>query len=363
MSISDVPREFAPMQLPRELDPAMLLTIQPTGVRFDQPVPIVFPNTDNLAPNSETDIYSLDPDTGQFTIVGRGRVTADGAMIETISGGVRSASWHATLPPPPQPSPDVPDNNAEVSQPEQEAQCQIGSSVGLQGGCLSIRHALPAYRSFDESRGLELFYRSQSANPVPVLNVDTNLDPAAAQPIAFAAELMRVGGVGQDFRVFSEAGSDTLRQAVRFDARDFPTGRYGYSMMLDSQYPQSAVGSQVSGTVLVDNQINSPVGAGWRLNATSRLIETQGEPLLMDRTGALLRFNRFESDGGGTGLFPSAERFATGDTPPRSRLPISTATERRIWSPPINSGDLAYCWATATARFRRPRRSRRVMVR
>ena len=43
MSISDVPREFAPMQLPRELDPAMLLTIQPTGVRFDQPVPIVFP--------------------------------------------------------------------------------------------------------------------------------------------------------------------------------------------------------------------------------------------------------------------------------------------------------------------------------
>ena len=148
---------------------------------------------------------------------------------------------------------------------------------------------------------------------MPVLNVDVGLDATTAQPVAFAAELLRVGGIGQDFRVFQEATDENQRMAVRFDARDFPTGRYRYSMMVDSQYPQSAVGSEVSGTVLVDNQINSAIGAGWRLNATSRLIETRGEPLFMDRSGALLRFNRFES--GGARLFPSAERFAAGDNP------------------------------------------------
>jgi len=31
--------------------------------------------------------------------VGVGRVSADGSVIETISGGVNSATWHAFLPP------------------------------------------------------------------------------------------------------------------------------------------------------------------------------------------------------------------------------------------------------------------------
>jgi len=49
-----------------------------------------------LAPGNEADIWSLDPETGQFTVVGTGRVSADGSVIETIDGGVRRADWHGT---------------------------------------------------------------------------------------------------------------------------------------------------------------------------------------------------------------------------------------------------------------------------
>jgi len=77
LSISEVPAGFAPAPLPEELEPGLLVTIQPVGVSFSTPVPITFPNTDNLSPGSEVDIWSLDPDTGEFTIVGIGQVSAD----------------------------------------------------------------------------------------------------------------------------------------------------------------------------------------------------------------------------------------------------------------------------------------------
>ncbi len=49
-------------------------------------VPITFPNFDNLPPGTETDIWSLDPATGSFGMVGIGQVSADGSVIETNSG-------------------------------------------------------------------------------------------------------------------------------------------------------------------------------------------------------------------------------------------------------------------------------------
>ena len=99
LSISEVPEALAPAALPENLGFGQLVTIQPVGVTFTQPVPITFQNIDGLPPGSETDIWSLDPDAGIFTVVGTGRVTADGESIETVAGGVIAADWHGTLPP------------------------------------------------------------------------------------------------------------------------------------------------------------------------------------------------------------------------------------------------------------------------
>ncbi len=85
MSISEVPRGLAPAPLPDTLDPALLVTIQPVGITFATPVPITFPNLDQLPVGNEVDIWSLDPATGAFSIVGTGEVSADGQSLETIS--------------------------------------------------------------------------------------------------------------------------------------------------------------------------------------------------------------------------------------------------------------------------------------
>ena len=99
MSISEVPRGLAPAPLPDTLDPALLVTIQPVGITFATPVPITFPNLDQLPVGNEVDIWSLDPATGLFSIVGTGEISADGQSLETISGGVRAADWHGLIPP------------------------------------------------------------------------------------------------------------------------------------------------------------------------------------------------------------------------------------------------------------------------
>ena len=40
------------------------------------------------------DLWSINPTTGDFDNVGVGRVSDDGAVVETIEGGIRNSSWH-----------------------------------------------------------------------------------------------------------------------------------------------------------------------------------------------------------------------------------------------------------------------------
>ena len=119
VSINLVPRDLAPENLPEFMDPGMLITLQPVGVSYSEPVKITFPNLDELEPGTEVNLWSVDPELGEFVIVGIGQVTADGQHIETISGGIRDNDWHAPFPPPP-PPPETDDNGCN---PEVDADC------------------------------------------------------------------------------------------------------------------------------------------------------------------------------------------------------------------------------------------------
>ncbi len=101
LTISPVPEYGRPESRPVELRPGLSVTIQPAGVILDPPVPITFPNVDNMPPGNEFDLWSLYPDTGTFLVVGRMRVSADGATVEMIpgTGGVRKTAWHFAMPP------------------------------------------------------------------------------------------------------------------------------------------------------------------------------------------------------------------------------------------------------------------------
>ena len=293
LSISVVPDGLAPAALPDELQPGMLITIQPVGVTFATPVPITFSNIDNLAPGSEVDIWSLDPDTGTFVIVGTGQVSADGSVIETISGGIRATDWHAVLPP----RVDGEGENNDSCQCQNKCcDIQTGSRTAVASGNLTVDHTLVSYRSLGTSRAARLIYRSLSADPQPIIPFGTTIPVRAAVPPTVSARLS-VAGVDQGVEVFTDTSSlnenidETIRQAMQFDASAIRTGLYPYRMTQTSNYAQSSISNVLTGNVLVNNQRNSPFGAGWTLDGLARLhIQADQSILLADGDGSLLHF-------------------------------------------------------------------------
>ncbi len=291
LSISEVPEGLAPATLPDELDPGLLITIQPVGVTFDTPVPITFPNIDNLPPDSETDIWSLDPVTGKFVVVGTGKVSADGSIIETVSGGVRAADWHFPLPPfpPVDPPPDQSPDDPLTPPPF----CPLwGSKISISTGNLFVDHALVSYKTLGESRAPRLVYNSTDSDPQPIISTNITIPVRAAVPPTVSASLS-VAGVEQLTEYFTDTTSlskgvdETIRQVVQFDAREFKTGIYDYLLKLSSNYEQSSVSSVLDGNVIVNNQQNSPFGAGWTLNGLEKLwIQDNGQVLLTNGNGS-----------------------------------------------------------------------------
>jgi len=265
LSISLVPRELAPVELPDTLDPGLLVTIQPVGVTFSTPVPITFPNIDNLAPGTETDIWSLDPETGTFVVVGTGLVSSDGTTIETISGGIRSADWHFTAPRAAIANPSGTGRNSQSSGIGGTCQVSTRSSVCAKDGFNLVDHTTASYRSLGVSRSITLNYNSFAAFPVPIIPSESLLSAGTAVPPTFSLGL-EVGGVEQGDEIFYQAGSQTLRQAISFDANAFSTGRYTYRLRFKSNYTASAISTFIDDFVLVQNEVQSPIGAGWTLN-------------------------------------------------------------------------------------------------
>ena len=198
------------------------------SICVSQPVPITFPNIDNLEPGGEVDIWSLDPNLGEFGVVGTGRVSTDGQRIETISGGIVRADWHAPAPGPPL-APSEP-----IGEPDPRAPCDcpkapIESTVTLSDGRLSQHFRLPTYRSLEQNRSLRFIYQSHRADPVPILPTAALI--GAVTPTTISA-LLEVGGVTVGEEVFADASSlagsavRDIRISVAFDAGGFPSGYY-----------------------------------------------------------------------------------------------------------------------------------------
>ena len=94
LSITEVPVDLTPAALPANLFPDLVVTIQPGEMVFTTPAPLALPNLGGFLPGMRLDLWSINPQTGLFDNVGTGQVSADGSVIETISGGIRNSSWH-----------------------------------------------------------------------------------------------------------------------------------------------------------------------------------------------------------------------------------------------------------------------------
>jgi RHS repeat-associated protein len=297
LSISLVPHDLAPAALPEHLDPALLVTIQPVGVTFTTPVPFTFPNSDNLAPGSALDIWSVDPEMGAFTIVGTGQVSADGQSVATTSGGVRAADWHTLAPPQPKASNDTDENEAPNQEPCNQDQIPSTSTIAGLTGCLSTGFTLPGYASQGQSRRLAFTYQSQRAHPYKAIPFDATIPVRSAVPPEVSYDIV-AGGVKQGAETFvstagfSENSDETLRAVAAFDAGGFRTGRYFYQVNLTNNFIQSRISANFSGRLTVVNDKDSPLGAGWGLAGLQRLhAQPGGEVLVTDGGGASTVFS------------------------------------------------------------------------
>ena len=126
------------------------------------------------------DLWSINPVTGEFDLVGTGQVSADGSVINTISGGIRNSSWHlfSTVPPEPVLPDDNPANADEACNRCPVSQ-SVNSEVDFHSGAVTEMHALPTYQVLGTDLGVRLTYDSLRADPRPIVHVGyKNVDPS-----------------------------------------------------------------------------------------------------------------------------------------------------------------------------------------
>ena len=154
LSISEVPPELTPAALPEGLSPDLVVTIQPGEMSFTTPAALTLPNTEGWAPGNEMDLWSINPTTGDFEIVGKGQVSEDGQTIATIEGGIRSSSWHFFANPPwgwllARLHPRCVTCTDRVP---------ASSNIETYTGGLTETHELVTYESVGQTRGVQLVY-------------------------------------------------------------------------------------------------------------------------------------------------------------------------------------------------------------
>jgi RHS repeat-associated protein len=349
LSITEVPRELTPASLPENLLPDMVVTIQPGEMVFNTPAPLSLPNIAGYAPGTVMDLWSINPETGQFDNVGQGEVSGDGTVINTIEGGIRNSSWHFFTPTPNNPNPDN-DRNQEDGCNCCKATTAGTSEVETHSGAVIETHDLVSYQSLGETISWTLTYDSLRADPRPIVNfgydgVSGNFGPDS--PFRLIAELSvdrgnfeyQVPGFaggefgldgGEHFWTLPFEGTEA-DAALQIDLRSQPSGLYEYN--LNSGFyrfnGESFTGSSAitTGEIVHVNSIDSYFGAGWGLAGLQEIVENpDGSVLLIDGDGTQLLFkpaletvaaNTFDTGDEGWTIFGDAQSsyISTGGNP------------------------------------------------
>ena len=312
LSISRVPSDLAPAQFPPFFRPANLITIQPVGTIFDPPAEISFNNVDNLPPGAETNIWSVSPDTGEFIIVAKGRVSTNALRIETIpgTGGIVQADWHMTIPP----------KDEELNPPEREREYEknddgcgsrrkSGSDTKICTGELRITHSLPSYKSMNRDNTFSLEYGHQKSYPTKVLSFNFNKinSGATAKSVSIFGtfngitpqEICNVVGnkvvcstpvltqgipfIGNttDLTSHENIPSFQYRQAAYVDVSSLPTGLYPYDLLVENSYTATKVRTIQRDQVMINNRLGSIFGNGWSLFGLDKILQDQSNGIIL----------------------------------------------------------------------------------
>ncbi|NEQ48278.1 MAG: hypothetical protein F6K00_33985 [Leptolyngbya sp. SIOISBB] len=337
LSITEVPSDLTPAALPERLSPDLVVTIQPSDLVFTDPAELTLPNGGGWPPGTEMNLWSINPNTGDFEIVGQGTVTDDGSTIETTAGGIRNSSWHFF-------TPFAPPTSALTVKVE-ESGCdtcpagkQLSSEVNLNTGGVIETHTLPSYQSLGIERGVQLVYDSLRADARHIVQfggqVSTNTLTGTVSPNARLVANMTVHNGNYDYQVPGFAGEITglrrgshiwnlanrpgqISAAMQADLRSFESGVYDFSMLIGTYVQREGfVGSSrnETGQLIHINTASSAFGSGWGLAGVQELVESpDGSVLLIDGDGSELLFE-VTADGyqSPPGDFSTVEKLSDG---------------------------------------------------
>ena len=348
LSVTEVPANLTPAALPNGQRPDLVVTIQPGEMVFAKPAPLTLPNRGGYPPLTRMTLWSINPVSGAFDIAGTGLVSADGSVINTISGGIRNSSWHdfsvATL------DVDLSDGRNE------DNGCQscrytsgLTSEVQMDSGAVIEQHPLVTYKSNGLTNGLTLTYDSLRADPRPIIHFGVSsvpdvpagcvedggrsggpcragvTIPAPDDQERFAATLSVQNGTfvyqvpgytgnlpgltgGENFWTYNQ--TDRVDAALQADLRSFPSGIYSYTvnagfLRRDANGFTGSLSTPSQSQIISVNSIDSPFGAGWGIAGLQNImVANTGTALLIDGGGSQLRFL---SSGGGAYLSPPGD--------------------------------------------------------
>ena len=295
-------------------------SFEPADAQFDQPVTLRVKNTLGFPPGTPIPIGFYNKETGEWEPVGMGEVVGDGEWSEYT---IERFSWYdlnlAWTPPLVARSPSVGGNDTPPSSGGGgECPEDTGSSVGIRSGALSIEHQLPSLRRLGTQNSLTLNYNSITAYPTLLFATQTDLAQTTMVPetSGFVAELEGVRREVKFEGVSGEVTQRVLLETKNARGKTLPTGMYLYQISLSNDYqvnfattsffggpPLNDTGipaptlrpytSKIGGNIVVNNQIDSPLGAGWALDGLQRLYPgLNGDYFLTEGNGSTRIFRK-----------------------------------------------------------------------
>jgi YD repeat-containing protein len=320
LTITEVPINLTPAALPSNLHPDLVVTIQPGDMVFNTPAKLTLPNFAGYLPWLIMDLWSINPNTGAFEIVGKGQVSTNGSVIETIEGGIVNSSWHF-FGPPPAPNINFGDDDPYNQDPNKDCEQKqpYKSEASAFSGAVSDDRALVSYQSQGAVRGVNLHYDSIRANPNEIIHVGGRFSNITAKDQVATKVTLLANGIAQTIaglstsQVSGLSGGERMWQipslqgntpavfdvSTQVDLSHLASGQYQYQIDAGTRGIRAWTNSNgdsviaVLGTtsssqkkIAVVNDSNSVFGRGWNISGLQKLIvDKDNSVLLIDGDG------------------------------------------------------------------------------
>jgi RHS repeat-associated protein len=162
------------------------------------------------------------------------------------------------------------------------------------------RQSTVPYISLDQPRAVTLVYNSDRVNPMPFVHVNVTPDLGFGQtPTEYRLQVKVNGSFvtfrnGEQMLRFNYPGAASARLGAQFDATSYATGVYPMDILVSALYPDSSViTNDVPTKLVVVNETNSAIAAGWTLAGIQRLyLQADSTALITEGDGSADYFGR-----------------------------------------------------------------------